>query len=895
MAKKVTLYPTEPQYDLQTLLREEFGRRTIENVEMPAFFATSLNPAMRLRPYQEECFRYFFTYWENNFSGKETLPHLLFHMATGSGKTLIMAGLMLYLYDKGYRNFLFFVNSTNIIEKTKENFFNIASAKYLFAPQINIGQKQVEIKMVDNFQDSDENCINLCLTTVQGLHISLNNPKENALTYDDFSRYNVVLISDEAHHINTATKKGKKAVADTQLSLYGSEDFETEDWESTVMRIFNTPNDCKLPNVLLEFTATADLEDYNVAQKYKNKIIFNYPLKKFREDGYSKDIEVVQSDLSAIDRAMQTVVLSQYKRKLFSAISQDIKPVMMLKSKTIAENKKFYDQFIYTVKHLAVEDLIRVKEGAKGDIADAFSYFESKNITLDNLLLEIKEDFKEENLLLVDGNNITPEKQIKLNTLEAKNNEFRAVFAVDMLNEGWDVLNLFDIVRLYETRDAKDGKPGKTTMQEAQLIGRGARYMPFKAPEGDKPVGGRKYDNDITNRLRVVEKLHYHSSQNPRYVQELHSALVETGIVARKTKELNLFLKESFKKTKLYKDGYVFTNEREPYMLNEEITSLGENILTQTYKVRIKSGEMKTSLVFSKATAEEVSSLKYINIRMRELGNHIIRAAINRFEGYKFSVLSETFPNLTSIKEFIESDSYLANLSISVYGRDEVLSNLSQKEKLYVAIEVLKQIEPQLSKGGIGYRGSSRFTPKPIKDTFKDHVLKVADDDSIDKEFGKSMREAANLFLTMDLEKCNWHAYNDCFGTSEEKHLIKYIEAIYPKLKEKYQDIYLVRNEKDLKLWSFKTGNAFEPDYVLFLRKKGNDDIYDNIQIFIEPKGEHLRATDAWKEECLQEIKNKADIHFSTRSEKFNVWGMPFYTESKRMIFDSSFREELGL
>lgn len=103
---------------------------------------------------------------------------------------------------------------------------------------------------------------------------------------------------------------------------------------------------------------------------------------------------------------MQTVVLSQYKRKLFSAISQDIKPVMMLKSRTIAENKKFYEQFIYTVKHLSIEDLIRIKDGAKGDIADAFSYFESKKITLENLLLEIKEDFKEENLLLVDGNTI---------------------------------------------------------------------------------------------------------------------------------------------------------------------------------------------------------------------------------------------------------------------------------------------------------------------------------------------------------------------------------------------------------------------------------------------------------------------------------------------------------
>lgn len=105
----------------------------------------------------------------------------------------------------------------------------------------------------------------------------------------------------------------------------------------------------------------------------------------------------------------------------------------------------------------------------------------------------------------------------------------------------------------------------------------------------------------------------------------------------------------------------------------------------------------------------------------------------------------------------------------------------------------------------------------------------------------------------------------------------------------------MVRNEKDLKLWSFKTGNAFEPDYVLFLRKKEDDETYDNIQIFIEPKGEHLRAVDVWKEECLKEIRDKADIHFSTRSDKFNVWGMPFFTESKKLNFDASFREELKL
>lgn len=871
---------------LQDIIREEFGKRSIENIAMPEYFAPSLNPMLKLRPYQKECFQYFLTYWQNSFDLKEPKPHLLFHMATGSGKTLIMAGIMLYLYEQGYRNFLFFVDSSNIIEKTKDNFLNISSAKYLFNQSIQIANKLVEIRLVDNFQASDENCINLCLDTIQGLHSNLNTPKENAITYDDFAGKKIVLISDEAHHINSSTKKGKK-VADVG-SLFADDEFDpSRDWETTVMRIFNL-NDA---NVLLEFTATEDFTDANIADKYENKVIFDYSLKKFREDGYSKDISVVQSDMLPIDRAIQCVLLSQYKRKLFSSIRQDIKPVMMLKSKTIKDNKDFYDKFVEAIKNLTVDDLYRIKSRAKDDVLAVFTYLDEYNIQLENLLLEIKEDFKEENLLLVDGNNISPDKQIKLNTLEAKDNEFRVVFAVDMLNEGWDVLNLFDIVRLYETRDAKDGKPGKTTMQEAQLIGRGARYMPFRASDASMPIGCRKFDNDIDNRLRAVETLHYHSAQNPKYIQELHTALVQTGIVAEKTREVPLILKDSFKRTRLYKDGYVFTNEPESYLMNEEITSLGEHILSQVYKVRIRSGEMKSSLVFGKATGEEISSLKFIPMKMKDLGGHIVRCAINTFEEFKFDALSETFPNLKSIKEFIESDDYLAGVSVSIYGADETLSNLSQKNKLFCAIEVLKQIEPLMAKGGIGVRGSKRFTPRQIKDTFKDHKLKVALDDS-DREYGKSMKEAANLFLTMDLEKCVWHAYNDCYGTSEEKHLIKYIEAIYPKLKVKYDEVYLVRNEKDLKVYSFKSGKAFEPDYVMFLRRKDSDGKFDNIQIFIEPKGQHLRSNDSWKEDCMKEIRDMASIHFSTQADKFNIWGMPFYTEAFRDTFDRVFQGE---
>ena len=49
----------------------------------------------------------------------------------------------------------------------------------------------------------------------------------------------------------------------------------------------------------------------------------------------------MQSDLQPIDRAFQAVIMSQFRRKLGNQIRQDIKPVVMFKSKTIKENKEF--------------------------------------------------------------------------------------------------------------------------------------------------------------------------------------------------------------------------------------------------------------------------------------------------------------------------------------------------------------------------------------------------------------------------------------------------------------------------------------------------------------------------------------------------------------------------
>jgi len=74
-----------------------------------------------LRDYQIKALENFIFYCEDNEYKKISNKHLLFHMATGSGKTNIIASTILYLYEQGYRDFIFFVNTNNIITKTKEN------------------------------------------------------------------------------------------------------------------------------------------------------------------------------------------------------------------------------------------------------------------------------------------------------------------------------------------------------------------------------------------------------------------------------------------------------------------------------------------------------------------------------------------------------------------------------------------------------------------------------------------------------------------------------------------------------------------------------------------------------------------------------------------------------
>jgi len=863
-------------YETFNSIKESFGEDYFTS-RVSDEITQNLNPKFELREYQKEALGRFDFYF-GEYQKRKFPAQLLFHMATGSGKTLIMAANILYLYKLGYRNFIFFVNSVNIIEKTRDNFLNPLSGKYLFVPKIKFGEKEVFVKEVQNFEAANPEDINILFTTIQRLHTRLNYPKENVLTEEEFEGKNIVLISDEAHHIQTITRNQK------ELELEKS-------WEFTILKKIFEKNP---KNILLEFTATIDLSNQSIKQKYEDKIIFQYDLKQFRLDKYSKEIEVLQADLEPIDRALQAVILSQYRRKMAEKYKLHLKPVLLFKSKSIKESKENYDGFLAKLKSLKPSDLQEIYSRSKGtDLEKAFDYLQKTNITFDNFIRELREDFSEEKCMLLDSENVDEEKQLKLNSLENKNNEIRAIFAVNMLNEGWDVLNLFDIVRLYDTRDGSwvrgKYKPGNTTMGEAQLIGRGARYFPFQLDMAEDNYK-RKFDEDIENELRVIETLHYHSAHNPKYIEEIKSALTEMGILPEKYVQKDLFIKDSFKKTEFWKEGVVFINDRVQNP-RTEVFSLQDAKIEKSYKYELKTGEIKEEIILDetkrlKSPKEVVRSR--ITYKISDFGENITRSALDKFEFYEFEILKRYFPHIKSIKEFISSVDYLGGVEIEILGPKAKINGLTPIEKLKLILFLSKKIAEQARVNTSEFVGTELFKVKMLRDVFRDKKIKIDTDDLQRKEL-----EEVNL-----AEK-DWYAQSGFYGTGEEQSFIKFIDEFIAKLRQKYSEIALLRNEKFFQIFDFDEGRPFEPDFIMILKRRNRTiSIY---QIFIEPKGDQFKdsrgkfenSKEGWKQKFLLEMEEKADTDLKLENKHFKLMGLPFYNEKLKKEFEEALENKI--
>ncbi|EPI8028917.1 DEAD/DEAH box helicase family protein [Neisseria gonorrhoeae] len=167
---------------------------------------------------------------------KNRPTHLLFNMATGAGKTMMIAALILYYFEKGYRHFLFFVNKNNIVYKTENNFIDPTHPKFLFTEKILQGDTVIPIRKVETFSQYSDG-IEIKFTSIQKLYNDIHTERENQTTLADLHELNLVMLGDEAHHLNAQTKGKKQGELDLEKEMNertSDAEFERKGWEHMV-------------------------------------------------------------------------------------------------------------------------------------------------------------------------------------------------------------------------------------------------------------------------------------------------------------------------------------------------------------------------------------------------------------------------------------------------------------------------------------------------------------------------------------------------------------------------------------------------------------------------------------------------------------------------------------
>ncbi|GHR09788.1 type III restriction endonuclease subunit R [Helicobacter pylori] len=756
----------------------------------------------------------------------------MFEMATGSGKTLVMAGLILECYKQGYQNFIFFVNSTSILEKTKLNFTDSASSKYLFSENININDENTEIKSINNLNESQASAINIYFSTIQGLFSLFTKVKENAISIEDLKDQKLVFLADEAHHLNTETKK----------KLSDTESNEKRNWESVVKLALEQNKD----NLLLEFSATIPNEK-SVKDKYKNLKVITYTLKEFSEDKFCKNIYSLSYENKELEtRFLGACVSSLYKELLAQHHNiENFKPCILFKSERIEDSKENQERFNAFLENLSPLDLENFFNHSRNAFfKDAKNFFDKQHYT-PNLAALLQTKFKKSVQINTNNEKELEKSMLLLNSLEDRQNPKRVIFSVDKLNEGWDVLNLFDIVRLKNKASQKD------TTKDAQLIGRGARYYPFSYNDF-KPSNIEFYQRkfDLFNPLSALERLDYHAVYDSEFIAKLNNELQDLGLGFVNEKQTI-----PLTPTKRFKCYYASnTKNKNKNLFNKDYTDPVKVKLQSLHVPLFAFGVREKKVDFKEENKGDTTY--YIPHTLNKIPINYFLKALN-LKNLDFKTLKKAFKKhaFNNKVEFIER--YISQLKTNFHKNQKFDDN---KTLLKLAVDIIENLKDTLLKE---------------QDKYDVSALEL-------KEFETHNKSLSASELEKDIPSYEWLLFKDMrkLDSDLEREFLGFINDHKEVLDKKFKEWCVLRNDRFTELKVFYNienspyyAQGFEPDFILFAQT--HSDEFLGFTCYMEAKGEHLKHSNAWKEEFLETLENAT---LKSHNKKLDLKGLPFFT-----------------
>ncbi|MGL2839259.1 DEAD/DEAH box helicase family protein, partial [Helicobacter pylori] len=805
-----------------------------KEIELPTHITSNLKK--ELRDYQKQAIDNYLEKRQFN----PTQKHFMFEMATGSGKTLVMAALILECCKQGYQNFIFFVNSTNILEKTKLNFTDSASSKYLFSENININDENIEIKSINNLNESHSNAINIYFSTIQGLFSLFTRAKENAITLEDLKDQKLVFLADEAHHLNTETKK----------KLNDSEASEKRNWESVVKLALEQNKD----NLLLEFSATIPNEK-SVKDKYENLKAFTYTLKEFSEDKFCKNIYSLSYENRELEtRFLGACVSSLYKELLAQHHNiENFKPCILFKSERIEDSKANQERFNTFLENLSPLDLENFFNHSRNAFfKDAKNFFDEKNYTA-NLVAFLQTKFKKSTQINTNNEKELEKGMLLLNSLEDRDNPKRVIFSVDKLNEGWDVLNLFDIVRLKNKASQKD------TIKDAQLIGRGARYYPFSYNDF-KPSRIEFYQRkfDFSNPLSALERLDYHAVYDSEFIAKLKKELQDLGLGFIEKEKTTIPLTP----TKRFKCYYASnTKDKNKNLFNKDYSD-SVKVKLQSLHVPLFAFDVREKKVDFKEE-NKGDTTYYIPHTLDKIPINYFLKALN-LKNLDFKTLKKAFKKHAFNNKVGFIEQYISSLKTNFHKSQKFDDN---KILLKLAVYIIENLKDTLLKE---------------QDKYEVSALELKEFETHNKSLSASEWEKNIPFY-------EWLLFKDMrkLDSDLEREFLDFINKNKEILDKKFKEWCVLRNDHftELKVFCNIKGpyyaQGFEPDFILFAQT--HSDEFLGFTCYMEAKGEHLEPSNAWKEEFLEMLENAT---LKSHNKKLHLKGLPFFTLHNSVVND---------
>lgn len=371
-------------------------------------------------------------------------PSFAFSIATGIGKTRLMAACIAYLYlKKGIRHFFILAPNLTLYEKLMRDFGEPSYEKYVFKGITEFVHNQPVVITGDNYEQArtlfSKNEIQINIFNIAKFNSDSKESKKGTPRMKRLSEYlgqsyfdylsnldDLVILMDEAHRYHADASK--KAINELRPVLG--------------LEMTATPHDDKgkaFRNIVYE---------YNLAEALADGKYVKNPTVAKRKNFEKKDKSPEELDVMKLEDAISIHENTKFNLELYAKENNVslVKPFILVVCKNIQHSN----------------DTVALIENKLFD-----GKYKGKVLQIDSSTKKDEE---------IDRQFVS---------LESPDNQIEIVVHVNMLKEGWDVTNLYTIVPL-RAADA-------ITLVE-QTIGRGLRL----------PYGGRRTNNKEVDKLTVI-------------------------------------------------------------------------------------------------------------------------------------------------------------------------------------------------------------------------------------------------------------------------------------------------------------------------------------------------------------------------------------------------------